>query len=112
MKVSTDHAPPLGCSTSSANTTSHTLGQSGNIGRAARHGPRRRAYSVGPGMLEVNHSQAMARYRRAPTPIRIQGGGAAGYYLTAPRTGQGCATVVESHHIRTQCRMPNRIVSQ
>lgn len=56
-----------------------TLGQSGNIGRAALAMGHADAYSVGLGMLEkVNHSQTMARYRKAPDPDKDQGGGAAG----------------------------------
>ena len=56
-----------------------TLGQSGNIGRAALAMGHADAYSVGLGMLEkVNHSQTMARYRKAPDPDKGQGGGAAG----------------------------------
>lgn len=56
-----------------------TLGQSGNIGRAALAMGHADAYSVGLGMLEkVNHSQTMARYRKAPDPDTDQGGGAAG----------------------------------
>ena len=56
-----------------------TLGQSGNIGRAALAMGHADAYSVGLGMLEkVNHSQMMARYRKAPDPDKGQGGGAAG----------------------------------
>lgn len=56
-----------------------TLGQSGNIGRAALAMGHADAYSVGLGMLEkVNNSQMMARYRKAPDPDKDQGGGAAG----------------------------------
>lgn len=56
-----------------------TLGQSGNIGRAALAMGHADAYSVGLGMFEkVNHSQTMARYRKAPDPDKDQGGGAAG----------------------------------
>lgn len=56
-----------------------TLGQSGNIGRAALAMGHADAYSVGLGMLEkVNHSQTMARYRKAPDPDKDQGGGSAG----------------------------------
>lgn len=64
-----------------------TLGQSGNIGRAALAMGHADAYSVGLGMLEkVNHSQTMARYRKVPDPDKDQGGGAAGgIYL--PRLG-------------------------
>ncbi len=64
-----------------------TLGLSGNVGRAALAMGHAHAYSVGLGMLEkVNHSQTMARYRKAPSPDKGQGGGAAaGIYL--PRMG-------------------------
>jgi len=56
-----------------------TLGQSGNIGRAALAMGHVDAYSVGLGMLEkVDHSRTMARYRKAPDPDKDQGGGAAG----------------------------------
>ena len=56
-----------------------TLGQSGNIGRAALAMGHADAYSVGLGMLEkVDHSRTMARYRKAPDPDKDQGGGAAG----------------------------------
>ncbi|GAB5901799.1 hypothetical protein OKHIL_76100 [Mycolicibacterium mageritense] len=64
-----------------------TLGLSGNIGRAALAMGHADAYSVGLGMLEkVDHSQTMSRYRKAPDPDKVQGGGAVGgIYL--PRLG-------------------------
>lgn len=62
-----------------------TLGQSGNIGRAALAMGHADAYSVGLGMLEkVNHSQTVARYRKAPDLNKDQGGGAAGGIYLSP----------------------------
>jgi hypothetical protein len=59
-----------------------TLGLSGNIGRAALALGHADAYSVGLGMLEkVNHSQIMARYRKAPDPEKGGGGAPGGIYL-------------------------------
>lgn len=89
-----------------------TLGQSGNIGRAALAMGHADAYSVGLGMLEkVNHSQTVARYRKAPDPDKDQGGGAVGgIYLSrlgATVSAKAARQLLSHTDIRTRvgCRI-------